>query len=671
MTRLVPWVILATGLVYAAESALPRAESTDGFQFVAFGRLPVSMDGRVQPVESMARTALMKIGRTTGVPAGEGHALEPTEWLMEVLVKPHLADERAIFPVEEPDLRRELDPASSAPPGVTYYSFKQLAPHLEQIAKRAEQVSAMRAENRSASERELLTLLDAVILYQRLKNGFQPNTFLQLQTGGKPIDYDLAVGLARHRTQLPAGTAALKAREHGQPFDEGALTSMMEFLQPYETVARVGLPLLIPPADPAMSREGWVNVGTALRDSLRIGEIAPPITHMAAIATAYMRNVPADFNRHVSDYQAWLATNGMESALHTSASEIFYIRLQPSMKAAALYVAAFILCFAFWTTRATFLYRSALLLGGLALVLHTTDLSFRILMEGRPPLTSVYSSTIFVGWCAVMLGVAVEAMRRNGVGILTSALVGVTALIAAGSVAVNGGAIEALRATLANNLWLAGHVGLVSLGYAAALLAGVVAAVYIVLGVFTRWLSTKAANELDRLVYRLLVAALVFTAAGTMMGGFWADRVWGRFWSWDPKESGALLIILWTIITLQLRWQQVAGQRAQITMAAAGLIVLTVPWFGVGMMSVGLHSYGFMPQQFGWLATLVAMQATVVGFGLVPLRYWRSRTTASETPLEHYTVPAGPAVDVRTRHWTEIFKLHSQQSVTEPPSETN
>jgi ABC-type transport system involved in cytochrome c biogenesis permease subunit len=528
----------------------------------------------------------------------------------------------------------------------------------------------MRAQNRSASERELLELLDAVILYQRLKNGFQPNTFLQLQTGGKPIDYDLAESLARHRTQLPAVTAALKAREHGQPFDEGTLTAMMEFLQPYETVARVGLPLAVPPAD-ATAREGWANIGTALRDSLRTGEIAPPISHVAAIATAYMRNVPADFNRHVSDYQAWLATNGMESALHTSAAEIFYIRLQPSMKAAALYVAAFILCFAFWMTRATFLYRSALLLGGLALVLHTTDLSFRILMEGRPPLTSVYSSTIFVGWCAVMLGVAVEATRRNGVGILTSALVGITALIAARGVAVNGGAIEALRATLASNLWLTGHVGLVTLGYAATLLAGVVAAVYIVLGVFTRWLSTNAANELDRLVYRSLVAALVFTAAGTMMGGFWADRVWGRFWSWDPKESGALLIILWTIITLQLRWQQVAGQRAQITMAAAGLIVLTVSWFGVGMMSVGLHSYGFMPQQVGWLATLVAVQATVVSFGLIPLRYWRSRKTASETPLEHHTVANGPAVDVRTRHWTEIFKLHSQRSVTEPPSETN
>jgi cytochrome c biogenesis factor len=160
------------------------------------------------------------------------------------------------------------------------------------------------------------------------------------------------------------------------------------------------------------------------------------------------------------------------------------------------------------------------------------------------------------------------------------------------------------------------------------------AAAYIVMGVLTRRLSPIAAAELDGLVYRLIALAAVFTAAGTMFGGFWADRVWGRFWGWDPKENAALLIVIWTAIYLLVRRNQLAGERIRMTLAASGTILACVSWLGVNMMGVGLHSYGFIRQELGWLMLLLASQMVIVGLSLVPQRYWRSPQAETDDPRE-------------------------------------
>ncbi|HSL20907.1 MAG TPA: cytochrome c biogenesis protein CcsA [Vicinamibacterales bacterium] len=632
MKRLVPWAILALSLLSVAAPVFRPVQPSGGFNLAEFSRLPVFMDGRAQPIGSAARSALLKIRGTTVVPLEEGRTLDPTEWLLEVLSNPYVADQRAIFPIRDPALRRELQTAAAAAPPPTHYSFKQVASRLEEIKNRAERINELRPEDRSATERELMTLLDALIVYQRLKNSLQPNTFLQLQRGGKPLNYDLAAGVSR---TVAAGAKALKAREHGEEFDRNTLTAMMDFLQPYEMVARVGLLLSIPPANPAGSPDGWENMGTTLRASVLSGDIRPPVAYWAAIITAFSERAPAPFNREVSEYRAWLTENGMQSALRTSAFEGFYTRLQPSTRAAAVYLISFLVGCAFWVTRSTTLYRSALMLCVLALALHTTDLVIRGILVGRAPLTNGYSSTVFAAWGAAVLGIAIEASRRNGIGVNTAALAGVLGLVVGRVLTPSGDAMEAIRATLNSSLWLTGHVGLIALGYATVFLSGSVAAAYILLGVSTRSVSPATAGEMDRLVYRLLCAAALFIAAGVMAGGFWADRVWGRFWGWDPKENGALLIILWTGISLHARWHRLAEVRARMLLAVGGTVIATISWIGMNMMGVGLHSYGFMPRKFGWLALFLVSQLVVLGVGLLPLPYWRSsRERRSESPLD-------------------------------------
>ena len=87
--------------------------------------------------------------------------------------------------------------------------------------------------------------------------------------------------------------------------------------------------------------------------------------------------------------------------------------------------------------------------------------------------------------------------------------------------------------------------------------------------------------------------ALLFTLFGTILGGIWADQSWGRFWGWDPKENGALLIVLWLIMMLHLRITGLIKPLGFCFGMVFANIAVALAWFGVNLLSVGLHSYGF------------------------------------------------------------------------------
>ena len=111
---------------------------------------------------------------------------------------------------------------------------------------------------------------------------------------------------------------------------------------------------------------------------------------------------------------------------------------------------------------------------------------------------------------------------------------------------------------------------------------------------------------------------------GTVLGGIWADQSWGRFWGWDPKENGALIIVLWNALILHARMGGLVRERGIMNLAIVGNIVTAWSWFGVNMLGVGLHSYGFMGKAFWYLLGFVASQLVLIALGSLPLRYWQS-----------------------------------------------
>src|SRR5262249_51640141 len=150
-----------------------------------------------------------------------------------------------------------------------------------------------------------------------------------------------------------------------------------------------------------------------------------------------------------------------------------------------------------------------------------------------------------------------------------------------------------LQAVLDTNLWLATHVTTVTFGYGATLVAGFLAIVYVVCGLMTPLLQKEQANSLAKMIYGVVCFATLLSFTGTVLGGIWADQSWGRFWGWDPKENGALLIVIWNALILHARWAGIIKQRGMALLAIAGNIVTAWSWFGTNLLGVGLHAYGF------------------------------------------------------------------------------
>ena len=143
MKRFLPWIIFGVFLIYVAAPMFRPVRSPGGFDLTEFGRLPVAMNGRVQPIDSVARLGLLKIRSTVTVPLENTKAwqfwrtrtLGATDWLLELLTKPDAADARKIFPIQDPALLRTLGLKAAAGSGPSYYAFKELEPRLEEIGK--------------------------------------------------------------------------------------------------------------------------------------------------------------------------------------------------------------------------------------------------------------------------------------------------------------------------------------------------------------------------------------------------------------------------------------------------------------------------------------------------------------------------------------------------------
>jgi ABC-type transport system involved in cytochrome c biogenesis permease subunit len=246
-------------------------------------------------------------------------------------------------------------------------------------------------------------------------------------------------------------------------------------------------------------------------------------------------------------------------------------------------------------------------------------------LEDRPPVTNLYSSALFIGWGSVGLCLILERFNRNAVASAAGGMIGFSTLIIAHHLSLSGDTMEMMRAVLDSNFWLSTHVVTVTTGYAATFLAGFLAIVYILRGVLTRSLDPRTAESLSRMVYGIVCFATFFSFIGTVLGGIWADQSWGRFWGWDPKENGALIIVLWNAVILHCRWAGLIRQRGLMALAVFGNIVTSWSWFGTNMLGVGLHSYGFTDAAFYGLITFVASQLLLIALVLLPRDKWRSR----------------------------------------------
>ncbi|MGH7997820.1 MAG: cytochrome c biogenesis protein CcsA, partial [Opitutaceae bacterium] len=596
--RLGPWSAFGIALIWTASTLAP-ARRAGAFDVAAFGRIPVLAEGRVKPIDTVARTSLLMFQGRQAL-AVRSRDVSPEEWLLDVLYRPAVADAYPCFRIDNADLLSIFSLTAADGVGGVRFSFLQLESGTAELQRQSQLAEPVAASARTAFQRAVLNLDEHLEYYTRLKYGLEP-----------PGESNLF-------TLLTSPERSIDAR---------AAFSAMDTYSPVRA---------IPPA-PGRAADAWETAGRGFSDFLATRAFDPVSMTYARIGAAWRQGDPERFNEAVRALQAEL--NGRAPhAVVRARWEARFNSAEPFYTSLVLYVAAFVLAVLSWLRPAVeedadrpaaawpgALARSAFHLMALAFVLATAGIAARMWLEGRPPVTNLYSSALFIGWGAAGLCLLLERLHRTAVASAAGSLIGFGTLVIAHHLSLSGDTMEMMRAVLDSNFWLSTHVVTVTAGYAATFLAGFLAVLYIVRGTLTRSLDGRTARSLDRMVYGTVCFATLFSFVGTVLGGIWADQSWGRFWGWDPKENGALIIVIWNALILHVRWAGLARSRGLMALAVFGNVVTAWSWFGTNMLGVGRHSYGFTEAGFRGLVVFVAAQLAIILLAAVPAEKWRSR----------------------------------------------
>jgi ABC-type transport system involved in cytochrome c biogenesis permease subunit len=427
-------------------------------------------------------------------------------------------------------------------------------------------------------------------------------------------------------------------------------------------------------------------------------EVPPAFAHWREMIKAYADDDVAGFNTAAREYRRLLESvtpeelappeSGTVVSLDKADFEAYFNRAAAFNWASWIYVLAFVLVACSWLGWTRPLNRAAFWVIAVTFVLHTLALAGRIYISGRPPVTNLYSSAVFIGWAGVLFGLGLEAVYRMGIGNVVAAVTGFLTLRIAHGLAMDGDTFHVLEAVLDTQFWLATHVVCVTLGYAATYVAAVLGTVYllgtnwaerllgvVLLAAVSAYLFYDGTTSGDfafitlgamatllggiilatlimrlnpgpgfestvtRMNYGVLCFALFFSFVGTVLGGLWADDSWGRFWGWDPKENGALIIVLWNALVLHARWDGMVKSRGLAVLTVLGGIVVSWSWFGVNELGIGLHSYGFTEGRLAKLFWACFAMLAIAGlacvtmlaiacFGWLRQVWWRSASRA-------------------------------------------
>jgi ABC-type transport system involved in cytochrome c biogenesis permease subunit len=310
------------------------------------------------------------------------------------------------------------------------------------------------------------------------------------------------------------------------------------------------------------------------------------------------------------------------------------------------FVLAFLVTAALWLApRKRWLYGASVALTSLAAAVLVAAIVWRCILRERPPVTTLYETKLFVTAVGVVVALAIEAIGRKRIALSAAATLGLLGVFVANSYELldKRDTMPALVAVLDTNFWLATHVTAITIGYAAGMLAALLASGYLL----AKLLRVRRADRafyasLSRMVYGVLCFGLLFSLVGTLLGGIWANESWGRFWGWDPKENGALLIVISQLVILHARRGGYLREHGVCMAAAFAGTIVAFSWWGVNLLGVGLHSYGFTSGIRTALWSYYAAQWTICGLGAVAWLLERGARTDA-TVSESETTPEAEA----------------------------
>lgn len=574
----------------------------------AFQSLPVQEGGRIKPLDTYARFLLLRMHGKQSIAVD--HALLPdakklkaTEWLLISWFRPDIARDLPLFVVDNSQAVGEI---GVDPKGLRdRYSWNEIVKGREELIKRAQAYGEIEQDLLTGVQRNVIDLarnffdFDAVSDFMTAArtdwnkevSAILPAELAREITGGGSITvWELAIKLGD----------LIRDQSKMEALGEEARGKLLELF--INTTLRPGKTLAFIPPDDAKN-DTWLQVEQTVTSLMRDGKIPEGELRISKSKDAlYPASLKADtfktaVNTFVADIRAAAEKRG---ELKHVDREVTYHKQDYFTYALVWYMLGFLVALIGLVAPQSSLAKWAGRVAWVSLLLavgyNIWGITQRCIINERPPIATLYETIIFITACIAVVGLFVEKFTRQGIGLVVAGFVGALGMFMANRfMALDArDTMPTLEAVLITNFWLATHVTCINIGYAGAMLGSFVSMVYVIYRLFVRGEKVVEFRRLlTRITYGIVCFGVLFALVGTVLGGIWANDSWGRFWGWDPKENGALMIVLMGLIILHAR---MGGYIREIGMHALSLLLGAITlfsWFGVNQLSIGLHSYGF------------------------------------------------------------------------------
>ncbi len=597
--------------------------------------LPVQDGGRVKPLAALAAATLHLVHGRRDMKLdtdGDGKAdvtLTPTEWLLDAWCFPEQAADYPLFRIENVEV---LDAIGIAHEGGQRFDFEYLTyRQLGQKGRLAEvpgaallrlasQYRKKSAQERTPVEAHLVDSAEQVQTYDSLhrylvslSSAFQiEGDEFQKRLGGKKEMWlsELMQYGDTLRTALKEYEQKSTAAEIGNLF--GIASDLSDVVQ-----SDHAMPALFPPDGTRSEHEEWLGLGALVSSGLgnhaSKGQIAMLEQLQAAIGATDQTAREGAFVKF-RDMVVARATERGEFA--KVAQEAGYLRANWAYQSLHYFLLALVVVALGWVMpRVRLVSWAGIVATVVPLGMLVWDIVLRCFIRSRPPIVNLYDTFLFIAAVLVATAVVLEIISKRRVAIALAPTAGALLITLARAFEVEDGKdqMAPLQAVLDTNYYLATHVTSINTGYSAGMLASLLGTVWLLMQAtgFRRG-DVALHKAIVRATYGVTAFSLTFNVFGTIYGGVWANDSWGRFWGWDPKENGALLICLAQVALMHARLCGWVRDFGYCVFAALTGIVVTFSWFHVNLLGIGLHSYGFASSTKVALFTYYWVEAGVV-----------------------------------------------------------
>ena len=581
----------------------------------SFSHIPIQEDGRIKPLDSFARNQLLKFyGKTslTIYENDEKFKINAIDWLIPILIQDKNTLNVPIFKIENPDVVEAINLNWREKSTYTYNEVNDGLNYVDDFIDNISLIKSLRSE-----KRENLELIDRQLVDLSLKRDLFNELYHSASFLIPSIYIDntnIAKLLQINNNQLISyAHLIIKINNLYQNIEKRSIQEKNNLFQRLgpdfennpELLSNFILDLLLEEINfdnllyqstvlkifPVNDNSNeWLSPNTLVENNL-ISEYKNLVIPIENIFKSYISQRPMN-QRSIKNYQS-IISNDYNVNTKLLVREANYNKASLFYWSLIFYILSLISLITLIIIKNS--NSSLKILPFILLIIgflyNTAGLIIRMNILNRPPVSTLYESIIFVAFISVLLAIILEFIKKDNISLLVGSISGIVLHYISFGYAADGDTFGVLVAVLNSNFWLATHVTTITAGYGTTIIASLVGHIYLLQDFL------KSDRKTLKSTYNIMLAttfiALFFTMFGTILGGIWGDQSWGRFWGWDPKENGALLIVMWLLMMLHLKlsgWVKGPGYAYGLVLAN---ITVALAWFGVNLLSVGLHNYGF------------------------------------------------------------------------------